>query len=543
MGASGRLCYERGAMPSDPSRVAPMHPDTFRIGPMHPDTFRIHTLGCKANVHDGEALRAALRARGLREVGPAEAAGIVVVNSCTVTDAADRESRRVAARAARRDPDAQVVVTGCGAEVDPHGVAAVPGVRWVVGNQDKVNLVDRVLVARAGAAPDGPAPRDAATLGDVAPYATMRARHPPERVWPQGAGAFPALPAAGAHTRAFLKIQEGCDAFCTFCIIPYARGPARSLPADEVVARVAALVAAGAQEVVLTGTALGDWGTDLAAASPFDALVARVLRETAVPALRLGSLEPRELTADLLALLRAEPRLRPHVHLSLQSLDGAVLKRMKRRNGPDDAEAALAALAELAGHLLATRGLAGGVFVGMDLITGFPGETEAAAQRSLERLAALPWTRLHVFPYSERAGTAATRLDGAVPPAARRARVDALVALSNARVVARAGALVRAGGPVPVLVEGRALGGGALVAGGHTPNYYAVAFPHPEPEALRNTVVAVVPERVVLHERSGNALVAGRLAAPRDFVEGALTPVSAPLARALGPAAFTSAAG
>jgi threonylcarbamoyladenosine tRNA methylthiotransferase MtaB len=487
---------------------------------MDRDTFRIENLGCRANVHDGEVMRAALLARGLREVGPREAAGLVIVNSCAVTDAADRESVRIASRSARRDPATRVVVTGCGAEVDPEGMALTPGVRWVVGNQDKADLVARVLDAAAAGEGTG----GAAILGGVAPYGAMRARHPTDRRWPRGVAAFPPLPAAGGHTRAFLKVQEGCDAFCTFCVIPYARGPARSLDADVVVARVATLVAAGARELVLTGTALGDWGADLPGAPPLSALIERVLAETDAPAVRLGSLEPPELTPALLALLRDEPRLRPHVHLSLQSPDAGVLRRMKRRYAPDAAERALEALAGLAGHLVRTRGLAGGVFVGMDLITGFPGESEAIFAAGLERLCALPWTRLHVFPYSERAGTAATRLDGVVPPAERKRRVAALVALSNARVVERAEALVTAGAPIEVLVEGRPLGGGPGLAGGHTPNYYAVAFPDPAPGRLRNRDVRVIPESVALHLRSGNALVHGRLADPIDFAEGVPNP-------------------
>lgn len=482
---------------------------------MDRDTFRIESLGCRANIHDGEVVRAALLARGLREAGPQETAGLVIVNSCAVTDAADRESRRIASRAARRDPATRVVFTGCGAEVDPAGAALTPGVRWVVGNQDKTDLVARVLDAAAAGDDAG----GGAILGGVTPYGELRARHPTDRRWPTGVAAFPPLAAAGAHTRAFLKVQEGCDAFCTFCVIPYARGPARSLDADVVVARVAALVEAGARELVLTGTALGDWGADLPGAPPLSALLERILAETAAPAVRLGSLEPPELTPALLALLRDEPRLRPHVHLSLQSPDAGVLRRMKRRYGPDAAEQALEALAGLAGHLVRTRGLAGGVFVGMDLITGFPGESEAIFAAGLDRLRALPWTRLHVFPYSERAGTAATRLDGVVSVAERKRRVAALVALSNARVVERAQAIVTAGAPIEVLVEGRPLGGGPGLAGGHTPNYYAVAFPVAAPARLRNRAVQVLPESVALHQRSGNALVYGRLSDPVDVAE------------------------
>jgi len=468
-----------------------------------PTTFRISTLGCRANVHDGELLRAALRARGLREVGRREAAELVIVNSCAVTDAADRESRRLAGRAARGGA-ARVVVTGCAAEVDPDGVAGVEGVRWVVGNQDKPTLVERVLTAVDDE-------RAAGTLGGVTPYEDRRARHPEGRAWPTGDAAFPPLDAAGQHTRAFLKIQEGCDAFCTFCVIPYARGPARSLSADAVVERVRTLVASGAHEIVLTGTALGEWGADLPGGPRFDDLVARILAETAVSGLRLGSLEPPELTPRLLGLMRDEPRLRPHVHLSLQSPDGDVLKRMKRRYREGEADRAMAALAELDGHLARTRGLHGGAFVGVDLITGFPGETDAVFARTVERLAALPWTRLHVFPYSERAGTAATRLDGVVPMAERKRRVGELMALSNARVVGRAQQLVDAGAPVEVLVERRAPGGGRGMVGGYTPNYFGVAFPCAAPTRLRNQVVRVAPERVELHARSANAVVYGRL--------------------------------
>ncbi|PIE19119.1 MAG: hypothetical protein CSA66_03105 [Proteobacteria bacterium] len=480
--------------------------------------FRIETLGCKANTYDSALLRQELRRRGWRRAAKGEAADLVVVNSCTVTDRADRASRKSAARLARRHPDAIVVMTGCAAETDPEGMAAVDGVRFVVGNQDKDRLVAEVLAAAAGGADGAPAddaPADGApageVLGGVRPYARMRSRHPRARRWPAPAAAFAAPRALGGRTRAFVKIQEGCDAFCTFCVIPYARGPSRSLAADAVIEQVRAVCADGVREVVLTGTALGDFGVDRPGELDLEGLIRRILADTALEGLRVGSLDPHELTPGLRDLMVDEPRLRPHAHVSLQSPHPTILKRMRRRYGVAAVEEALTGLAALTPRLAARHGVIGGPFVGMDVIVGFPGETEAIFEASVAALAALPWTRLHVFPYSERAGTPATRLDGAVPPAERKRRVGVLMALSNARVLAAAEAIAAAAEPVTVLVEGPAKGLPDGWVQGRTANYHLVAFEAPGGRALKNTSARVRPVCAEALPRLGSARLRGRL--------------------------------
>ncbi|MGM0575657.1 MAG: tRNA (N(6)-L-threonylcarbamoyladenosine(37)-C(2))-methylthiotransferase MtaB [Myxococcota bacterium] len=489
--------------------------------------YRIHTLGCKANGYDSDLLQAELGRRGWQPAAPDEEPDLVVVNSCTVTDEADRQSRKSVRRLARRHPEARVVVTGCGAEVAPDRYAATRGVDAVVGNQDKPRLMDLLTEGDA----------DGTILGDVAPYPERKKpRHDPERAWPEPERSFLAPEAVEGRTRVFLKVQEGCDAFCTFCIIPYARGPARSLRPVELVRQVRSVVERGAQEVVLTGTALGDFGHDLGDFGHdlgdgvgFEDLVEMLLRETDLPRLRVSSLDPRETSPRLRGLMEREPRLCPHVHLSLQSPHPRVLKRMKRRYTADTVVETLQALDDMGRRLARARDLVGGVFVGMDVIAGFPGETDDAFRWTLERLEDLPWHRLHVFPYSEREGTAATRLDEEVPREERKRRVKALMALSTERLAARYGGVLEAGRPLRILVEGptRAPGDRPLPPGarawvaGHTDNYYRVAVPVADPDAVANRFVTVEPEALHLRERSGDAVLVGRPTAAGDAEEAA----------------------
>lgn len=386
-------------------------------------TFSIRTLGCKANLSDSEELRERLLARGWRAVdsGPAD---LHVVNSCTVTDEADRQSRKLASRLARENPYGKVVMTGCAAQVEPEGVVRSPGVNYLVGNQDKAQLVDLVL-AQAG---DSAAVARGEILGGVRTLEELASRHPMDREWTLPSNALsPEL--TGSKTRVFYKIQEGCDAFCTYCIIPYGRGPSRSLPADRIVADLQALAGRGIREVVLTGTAIGAYeesGESQASGEALAGLVERILCETSIARLRVSSLDPAEMTPRLLALMESEPRFCPHFHVSLQSISSHILKLMKRKYRAEDVEERLCAV-----RALKTQQRP---FVGMDIITGFPGETDAIFEESYARLEKLPWSRLHVFPYSERKGTPATRLPGAVQPRVRVERARKLMALSQARL-------------------------------------------------------------------------------------------------------------
>jgi len=384
-------------------------------------TYRVSTLGCKANLFDSQRIETELQKRGWTAAGADVAADVCVVNSCTVTDEADRQSRKMAARLFRENPRARVVLTGCGAEIEPERLRNSPGIHYVIGNRDKQQLAQKIEELftsenRVEIKDDG-----GVWIGTT----EFRSRHDEKLIWPEvdspTAEDFALVGgAASSTTRAFIKVQEGCNHFCTYCIIPYARGPARSLTIDEVIAQVRAIEAQGYPEVVLTGTNLGDYGTDLGIAeagdgSGFAQLVAAILRETSIPQLRLSSLDPVELRPEIFELLATERRLAPHIHLSAQAFQDRILRRMKRKYGVRELSEALRKL----GEIVNPDGYR--IFVGMDLITGFPGEGESEFLESMENLRSHPWGRLHVFPYSERMGTPATRLDA---PVRREVRVE-----------------------------------------------------------------------------------------------------------------------
>ncbi|WCS24908.1 tRNA (N(6)-L-threonylcarbamoyladenosine(37)-C(2))-methylthiotransferase MtaB [Methylobacterium sp. NMS14P] len=329
------------------------------------------TFGCRLNTVESEALRAHAAADGRDRV---------VVNTCAVTAEAGRQARKAIRRIARERPGAEIVVTGCGAEVETEAYAAMPEVARLVGNAEKLR-------------PEG---WSAAATG---PGAVMAARAAePTRV-----------EAVAGHTRAFVPVQNGCDHRCTFCVIPFGRGVSRSVPEADVIAQVGTIVARGGREVVLTGVDLTAYGRDLAGpASSLGGLVRAILR--AVPGLarlRLSSIDSVEADDALLAAIAEEARLMPHLHLSLQAGDDLILKRMKRRHLRADAIR----------FCETVRRLRPDIVFGADLIAGFPTETEAQFARSLDLVAECGLTHLHVFPYSPRPGTPAARM----PPVAAEA--------------------------------------------------------------------------------------------------------------------------
>jgi threonylcarbamoyladenosine tRNA methylthiotransferase MtaB len=320
------------------------------------------TLGCRLNIAESEAIRAMLPDPDL-----------VVVNSCAVTEEAVRQTRRAIRRARRDRPDARIVVTGCAAEVEREAFAAMPEVSGVVSN---VTKLDASLYRHPGAG-RGPAALDSF------------------------AGLDPGLRRDDEkkHARAFVEVQNGCDHRCTFCIIPYGRGPSRSLPAGAVIERIRALVDQGAQEVVLTGVDVTSYG-DLAGDS-LGLLIERILKAVPdLPRLRLSSLDPIEIDERLFALITGEPRLMPHLHLSLQAGDDMILKRMKRCHLRADA-------IRLVEWIKAKRPE---VAIGADLIAGFPTETEAMFENSLRIVEECDVVYGHIFPYSPRKGTPAARM-------------------------------------------------------------------------------------------------------------------------------------
>ena len=320
------------------------------------------SLGCRLNIAESETIRTLL-----------SGCDTVVVNSCAVTNAAVKQTRAAIRRARRARPLSQIVVTGCAAQIDPASFAAMPEVDRVIGNADK-------LTASAWAAPDKVIVSDIMQVRDTTPHL---------------ASAF------ADHVRAFVEVQNGCDHRCTFCAIPFGRGPSRSVPAGVVIDRISALVDAGHREIVLTGVDLTSYGHDLPGTPSLGSLVERIL--TLVPRLerlRLSSLDSIEIDDRLFTLVTQEARIMPHLHLSLQAGSDMVLKRMKRRHSRAQAVA-------IVGRLKAARP---GIAIGADLIAGFPTEDDAMAADTRALIDDADIVHAHIFPYSPRAGTPAARM-------------------------------------------------------------------------------------------------------------------------------------
>ena len=345
----------------------------------------IITFGCRLNAYESEVIRARAREAGL--------ARAIIVNTCAVTAEAERQARQAIRKARRRHPDARIIVTGCSAQIDPAAYAAMAEVDQVLGNGEKLKAASYMAPARVAVA-------HVEALRETAAHLLSGV----------GADGF------AGRARAFVEVQQGCDHRCTFCIIPYGRGPSRSTPLGRVAEEVRSLVDAGVKEVALTGVDLTDYGKDLPGRPTLGQLVRRLL--AAVPALerlRLSSLDPVEIDEELYRLVAEEPRLMPHLHLSLQAGDDLVLKRMKRRHS----RAQAIALCERLDRLRP------GIALGADLIAGFPTETEAMFANSLSLVKACGLAFLHVFPYSPRTGTPAARMPQ-IPAAERKARAARL---------------------------------------------------------------------------------------------------------------------
>lgn len=367
-------------------------------------TVAFRTLGCKLNQCETAQMEESLTARGYRVVTWEEPAAYRVVNTCTVTAKTDRTCRHEIRRAMRRDPVSRVVVTGCYAQVAPEKVAAIPGVALVLGNPDKSRLADYledipVDLPSAGLLHGAGSDLESAGQGNqpciaVTPYADS----------PAFEGDF--FTHFSGYTRAFLKVQNGCDASCSYCVIPAARGPSRSMHAGEVLAQVRVLADHGYQEVVLTGIHVGSWGRDSHEGGLAD-LLAILATQGAVPRYRLSSTEPMEVDDDVLAVMRTHAdRFADHFHVPLQSGSSEILRRMNR---PYSAE-------QYARRVQAMRQTFPDAAIGADVIVGFPGETEAHFLETFALVADLPLTYLHVFAYSDRPGTRASKMASKVPP-------------------------------------------------------------------------------------------------------------------------------
>jgi len=359
------------------------------------------TLGCRLNAYESDVMAGHAKDAGLTNA--------VIINTCAVTNEAVRSSRHAIRRAKKDRPDASIIVTGCAAQIDPKAFAEMPEVNQVIGNAEKMLAGTFEPEHLLGGEPIKV--NDIMSVRETAPQLIN--------------GGNRALEKSQARTRAFLQVQNGCDHRCTFCIIPYGRGQARSVPAGEVVAHVKSLVAQGYGEVVLTGVDLSSWGGDLPGKPPLGDLVRRILKLVPyLPRLRLSSIDPAEIDPALFEDLTTETRMTPYLHLSLQSGDNMILKRMKRRHSREDAIKLCASLKTARPEIT----------FGADIIAGFPTEDKAMFENSRAIISEIniPW--LHVFPFSPRKGT----------PAAKMPAVDGKTVKARAKTLREDGACVKA---------------------------------------------------------------------------------------------------
>jgi threonylcarbamoyladenosine tRNA methylthiotransferase MtaB len=343
-------------------------------------TVAFATLGCRLNQVETSDMQGRLEAHGFRTVPTDGRPEVVVINTCTVTSRADGSNRQMIRRLAREHPQARLVVTGCWAQTEPERVAALPGIDLVVGNGDKHTLADLLDALVTGAPPR-------VSVSDISRARTI---------------APGPLPRASARSRAFVKIQDGCRHRCAFCIVPYARGASRSQDPRMVLDRARALVAAGHPEVVLTGVDMGAYGADLVPRTTLARLLRELIDIPGLRWLRLSSVLPAYFTEELIDLVTGSRVIAPHLHVPLQSGSDRVLRRMRRPY-------TVAMYRRLVERLVAARP---GLGLGTDVIVGHPGEEESDFVETLQVVRALPFSYLHVFPYSDRKGTEASRLDG-----------------------------------------------------------------------------------------------------------------------------------
>jgi len=389
-------------------------------------------FGCRLNAYETHAMEEMARAAGLGDA--------VVINTCAVTAEAVRKARAEIRRRKRDDPGARIIVTGCAAQTEPETFAAMEEVDLVLGNTEK--MAPETWARAAGFVPE----TERVQVDDIMSV-TETAGH--------------LIDGFGTRSRAYVQVQNGCDHRCTFCIIPYGRGNSRSVPAGVVVDQINRLHDRGFNEVVLTGVDLTSWGADLPGTPRLGDLVRRILRLTGVPRLRISSIDSIEVDDALMEAIAHEPRLMPHLHLSLQSGDDMILKRMKRRHLRDDA----VRFCEEA------RRLRPGMTFGADIIAGFPTETEAMFENSLALVEDCGLTWLHVFPYSPRPGTPAARMPQVDGPAVRE-RAARLRAAGEAAVAAHLAAQV--GKSHSVLMESPTMG--------RTEHFAEVRLGAPQPE-------------------------------------------------------------
>ena len=478
-------------------------------------TFHILNFGCRASQADGAALKQQLLQAGLQEAASVEESAVAVLNTCTVTASADAEVRQFVRRIHRRNPQCRILVTGCYAQRAPEEIARLEGVAWVVGNSHKhlvstivapdraEELGDRVI-GRSGEQEDSDlgtrcSPSAATPLVQIqAPNkvddwqvtSDEEVVRSPDRPIARSPDSSDPVVLVGAITEEFhfapvfpddrtrptLKIQDGCDARCSFCVIPSVRGQSRSLPPEKVVEQVRELEAAGYQEVVLSGINLGGYGRDFDRRINFLGMVERILRETSIARIRISSIEPMDVNLELVGLVAAEGRMAQHFHVPLQSGCDRILRLMNRRYWTK----------QYAERILAINEQIPNAAIGADIMSGFPGETDQDHAASLRFIESLPYTYLHIFPFSARPGTPAATASGQVNGRVARERSQEIRAVINAKRQAFLAAQVGQSLPALTLDE---VEDGARVA--LTTNYLKVALPGSEVPANRLVNVSI----------------------------------------------------
>lgn len=432
--------------------------------------FKITTLGCKVNQCESEALGQCLKSAGWSAAEADETADLCIINTCTVTHKASMQSRQASRQAIRRHPGAQILVTGCYAQTEPEAIAEIEGVSAIVGHGEKHRIPE--LIA------SGP-------FENTRDTASLRADIGRERT-------FREIPfgAMGERTRPFLKIQDGCDAFCTYCIVPHARGRSRSLPPKAAMDAVRALAAAGYHEAVLSGVHLGCYGGDLTPKTDLLSLLRAIDTEKAMDRVRISSIEPHELTDDIIDLVSESDRFCRHFHIPLQSGDDRILKRMGRPYTRTE-------FGDLVRRIHSRLPEAA---IGADVLVGFPGEDEGAFSNTFDLIRELPITYLHVFPFSPRKGTPAAAFSDQVPVDAVKERCRRL----RETGIAKKRAFIEGftGKTVTVLVESKRDRKTGLLKG-ITSNYLTVLLEGSDD--LQNSLVEATIETM-----KGNALI-GRL--------------------------------
>ena len=415
----------------------------------------LHNLGCKVNAYETEAMQQQLEERGYEIVPFDQKADVYIINTCSVTNIADRKSRQMLHRAKKLNPEAVVVAAGCYVQVASDALKEDDSVDIIVGNNNKARLADileEYMKDRQG--------DEGGYVLDIARAREYEELH---------------VSRLGEHTRAFIKVQDGCNQFCSYCIIPYARGRVRSRKPEDVEAEVKGLVARGYREVVLTGIHLSSYGTEHMEGSPVKGgdwdsgplwdLIERIHRVEGLERLRLGSLEPRIITREFAEKLAGLPEFCPHFHLSLQSGCDATLKRMNRHYTTEDYLRRCGILREIFDHPAITT----------DVIAGFPGETEEEFEETRRFLETVRFYEMHVFKYSKRQGTRAAVMEDQVSEQVKARRSDVLLELE--KTMSREYRERFAGSRVSVLFEEAAEIGGKWYMMGHTPQYVRAALP------------------------------------------------------------------